>query len=64
MVGAAAQTALDHLLFAGASAAIRDVMVAGRWVIRDGRHAAEGDLHDRFTRLMNGFAGAGSVAGD
>jgi formimidoylglutamate deiminase len=49
------QTALDHLLFAGAGAAIRDVMVAGRWVIRDGYHAAEDDLRGRFARLMNGF---------
>jgi formimidoylglutamate deiminase len=59
MVGATAQTALDHLLFAGASAAIRDVMVAGRWVVRDGRHAAEEDLRGRFARLMNGFAAPG-----
>jgi formimidoylglutamate deiminase len=55
MVGATAQTALDHLLFAGASAAIRDVMVAGRWVVRDGCHAAEEDMRGRFARLMNGF---------
>jgi formimidoylglutamate deiminase len=47
------------LLFAGASAAIRDVMVAGRWVIRDGRHAAEEDLRGRFAGLMNGFAARG-----
>jgi formimidoylglutamate deiminase len=59
MVGATAQTALDHLLFAGASAAIRDVMVAGRWVIRDGRHAAEEDLRGRFARLMDGLAASG-----
>jgi formimidoylglutamate deiminase len=59
MVGATAQTALDHLLFAGASAAIRDVMVAGRWVIKDGRHAAEEDLRGRFARLMDGLAASG-----
>ena len=35
MVGAAGDTALDHLLFAGGDAAIRDVMVAGRWVIKN-----------------------------
>jgi formimidoylglutamate deiminase len=56
MVGATAQTALDHLLFAGASAAIRDVMVGGRWVVRDGHHPAEVNLRGRFARLMNGFA--------
>jgi formimidoylglutamate deiminase len=59
MVGATAQTALDHLLFAGAGAAIRDVMVAGRWVIRDGRHAADEDLRGRFGRLMNELTAPG-----
>ena len=52
MVGAAHDTALDHLLFAGGDAAIRDVMVAGRWVIKDRRHAVEDDLQPRFAGLM------------
>ena len=56
MVGAAPETALDHLLFAGADAAIRDVMVAGRWVIKDRRHAAEADTNPRFARLMQRLA--------
>jgi formimidoylglutamate deiminase len=59
MAGAAAHTALDHLLFAGASAAIRDVMVAGRWVIKDGRHAADEELRGRFAGLMSRLAAAG-----
>ena len=42
MAGATPATALDHLVFAGGSAAIRDVMVAGRWVIRD--RAARGGV--------------------
>ena len=53
MAGAGASTALDHLLFAGGSAAIRDVMVAGRWVVKDGQHAAELPLRDRFRELMS-----------
>jgi formimidoylglutamate deiminase len=52
MVGAAADGALDHLLFAGGDAAIRNVMVAGRWVIKDGHHAIEHDLRQRFADLM------------
>ncbi len=52
MAGAAADTALDHLVFAGARAAIRDVMVAGRWVVKDRAHPAESPLHGRFTELM------------
>jgi formimidoylglutamate deiminase len=56
LVGAAPDTALDHLLFAGGDAAIRDVMVAGRWVIRDRRHAAEDALRPRFAGLMQRLA--------
>ena len=56
MVGAAADTALDHLLFAGGEAAIRDVMVAGRWVVKDHRHAVEEQLRPRFAALMQRLA--------
>jgi formimidoylglutamate deiminase len=51
MLGAASGTALDHLVFAGGSAAIRDVMVNGRWVVKDGQHAAEQPLRGAFTSL-------------
>jgi formimidoylglutamate deiminase len=56
LVGAAADTALDHLVFAGGDAAIRDVMVAGRWVIKDRRHAVEDELRPRFAGLMRRLA--------
>lgn len=56
MAGAAADTALDHLLFAGGDAAIRDVMVAGRWVIKDRRHAVEDSLRPLFAGLMRRLA--------
>jgi formimidoylglutamate deiminase len=52
MAGAVQGSALDHLLFAGGHRAIRDVMVAGRWVVKDGSHAAETALGDRFGALM------------
>jgi formimidoylglutamate deiminase len=52
MAGAADATAADHLLFAGGSAAIRDVMVSGRWVVRERRHAAEAVLASPFRELM------------
>jgi formimidoylglutamate deiminase len=58
MVGAAADTALDHLVFAGGDAAIRDVMVAGRWVIKDRHHAGESELRPRFADLMMRLATA------
>jgi formimidoylglutamate deiminase len=56
MAGAAPDTALDHLLFAGGDAAIRDVMVAGRWVIKDRRHEAEAELRPRFAALARRLA--------
>jgi formimidoylglutamate deiminase len=53
MAGADRTTALDHLLFAGGSAAIRDVMVGGRWVVKDRRHAVESALAAPFHELMS-----------
>jgi formimidoylglutamate deiminase len=56
LAGAGADAAFDHLIFAGGDAAIRDVMVAGRWVIKDRHHAAEDDLRPRFVDLMRRLA--------
>jgi formimidoylglutamate deiminase len=59
MAGAVPDDAFDHLIFAGGDAAIRHVMVAGRWVIKDRRHAAEEELRPRFADLMRRFAAPG-----
>jgi len=56
MAAATPATALDHLIFAGGSAAIRHVMVAGRWVVRDRCHAAEEALAGPFRSLMSRLA--------
>jgi len=56
MAGAAPDTALDRLLFAGADKSIRDVMVGGRWVVKDRRHGADDQLRESFPRIMNGLA--------
>jgi formimidoylglutamate deiminase len=56
MAGATAATAVDRLLFAGADKAIRDVMVGGRWVIKDHQHAAEAQIQENFARVMNNLA--------
>jgi formimidoylglutamate deiminase len=61
MVGSAPDTALDRLLFAGASAAIRDVMVAGRWVVKDRHHAAEAASLARFRDLMDRLRTVSSI---
>jgi formimidoylglutamate deiminase len=56
MAGAAPDSAFDRLLFAGADKAIRDVMVAGRWVVKDHHHAADNGLRGDFTRAMKDLA--------
>ena len=56
LAGGSVDTALDRLLFAGGEAAIRDVMVAGRWLIKDQRHAQEGQLQARFADVMRRLA--------
>jgi formimidoylglutamate deiminase len=47
---------LDALVFSGGLGVVRDVMVGGRWVVRDGRHAAEAQSAARYrtavTRLL------------
>lgn len=58
LAGAAAESTLDRLIFAGAAAAIRDVMVAGRWVIKDRRHPIEDEASQRYAALMRRLASA------
>ena len=52
MAGAAGDGALDRLLFAGADKAIRDVMVGGKWVVKDHRHPADEHMRTDFARVM------------
>jgi formimidoylglutamate deiminase len=56
MAGAAADATLDRLLFAGADKSIRDVMVGGRWVVKDRSHGADDKMRESFARIMNGLA--------
>jgi formimidoylglutamate deiminase len=43
---------LNRWIFAGGDRQVRDVMVAGRWVIREGQHAAQAQTAQAFTRLL------------
>jgi formimidoylglutamate deiminase len=52
LAGASEDRVLDRLVFGAAGAAIRDVMVAGRWVIRDRHHAAEEPAARRFSAWL------------
>ncbi len=56
IAGAAPQEAADRLVFAGGRSAIRDCLVAGRWVVKNGRHALETAAAERFAALMRRIA--------
>ena len=49
---------LDAWLFSGNTTPVRDVMVAGRWVVRDGRHHAQHPIATAFARTMRRLADA------
>jgi len=44
---------LDALVFCGSERMVRHVMVGGRWVVRDGHHAAEEAIAARYVKLMS-----------
>ncbi|MEE5137648.1 formimidoylglutamate deiminase [Pseudomonas alliivorans] len=48
---------LNRWLFAGADRHIRDVAVAGRWVIREGRHADEEQSAQAFAQVLSALLG-------
>jgi formimidoylglutamate deiminase len=48
LAGQTPETVLDGWIFASTSEVVRNVMVAGTWVIRDGHHANEETVLERF----------------
>jgi formimidoylglutamate deiminase len=48
LAGHGPTTALDAWVLSGAATPVRDVMVAGRWVVRDGRHPAQESIEARY----------------
>lgn len=48
---------LNRWLFAGSDRQVRDVMVNGRWVIRDGRHADEAESSRAFAQVLRDLLG-------
>jgi formimidoylglutamate deiminase len=52
MLGIAAGHRLDALVFGGTEPALREVLVAGNVVLRDGRHADEAAIADAFADAM------------
>ena len=58
LVGRGGDGVLDAWLFSGNSTPVRDVMVGGTWVVRDGRHRAQQTIAAAFARTMRRLAGA------
>ena len=54
---ATADGILNRWLFAGGDRQVRDVMVNGKWVVRDGRHAAEEESSRAFTQVLRELLG-------
>ncbi len=52
LLGHGPRTVLDAWMLGGTQNPVRDVMVAGKWVIRDGRHAREAAICDAYRRAM------------
>lgn len=48
---------LNRWLFAGGDRQIRDVMVGGQWVVRDGRHAGEAQTAQAFAQVLRELLG-------
>jgi formimidoylglutamate deiminase len=49
---------IDSFVFASETAVVRDVMVGGRWVVRERRHAAQDRIAARFRRTIDRLAAA------
>jgi formimidoylglutamate deiminase len=44
---------VDALVFAGNASPVRDVMVGGKWIVRDGKHLGEGEILSRFKAAID-----------
>jgi formimidoylglutamate deiminase len=53
LAGLPSEHTLDGLVFATDAPAVRDVYVAGRHVVADGRHVHHGEIAPRFARAMS-----------
>ncbi len=56
LVGRIGDGLLDAWLFSGNATPVRDVMVAGKWVVRDGRHRAQEPIAAAFAQTMRRLA--------
>ena len=59
LVGREGDDVLDSWLFSGDDTPVRDVMVGGRWIVQDRRHALEDELKHECRAVMERLAGEG-----
>jgi formimidoylglutamate deiminase len=63
VAGHAAETLLPLLVFGANRAAIRDVMVNGKLILRDGRHPLEEEIVAKYQQLYRRVWGTDTVSG-
>lgn len=56
LAGRGAESVLDTFLFAGNANLVRDVMVNGEWIVRDGRHRDEQGIATRYRDAIRRLA--------
>ena len=52
LIGRKGDGILDSWIFSGGSACVRDVIVGGKIVVRDGHHAREAEIKTKFAAAM------------
>lgn len=57
LVGRSGDALLDAWIFSGEDTPVRDVMVGGRWVVRDGRHLRQDEVLGRYRQVARRLAG-------
>jgi formimidoylglutamate deiminase len=62
LLGVAPERSLDALVFSSPTRPWADVLVAGRWVIEGGAHAAAHAIGERFAATLGALAANGSAA--
>jgi formimidoylglutamate deiminase len=56
LIGRASEVLLDSLIFAGNANPVRDVMVGGRWRVREGHHALEEPVLEAYRAALSDLA--------
>lgn len=55
LAGRGGHTVLDSWVFSGTESPVRDVMVGGKWVVRDGRHICEEEAARGYAAAVRGL---------